>query len=346
VATVAGDRAGSDLDAADLTAGLTPALTPPGDGSVADVAAASALRAALHVQQPSGIDALPGPLLLLVEGDRLVYSGQLVGALGRVLADGLDRPLTAIVHDDDESAVRRLLATAASNPDVDDRPKPAGPVVVRIVDDGGVQRHIEFVATRERASGTTSFLLHGWDVSAYVRRESALKNMALHDPLTDLANRLLFAERVTGELRRRRRSHRQVAVLYADLDGFKEVNDTWGHRAGDLLLVSLAARLRDGLRPDDTLARLGGDEFGVCCPDLDSSDDALVVAHRVVEAATAPLSLGGATIRVSISVGVAMAVDDDLADGGQRLMARADLAMYAAKQAGRTRVALAPLPAD
>src|SRR5256885_597296 len=110
---------------------------------------------------------------------------------------------------------------------------------------------------------------------------------------------------------------------------------------GDMLLTSLADRLRDCVRPGDVLARLGGDEFAVCCPDLASADDALAVAHRLVEEATAPVRLGSALIRVSVAVGVALAAEDEPADGEQ-LIARADLAMYAAKRAGPARVALAP----
>jgi diguanylate cyclase (GGDEF)-like protein len=276
-------------------------------------------------------DQRPDPLSVPSGPARIVVTD---GIVTEVVAPTLDddsvvgRQFTSLVHPDDETTVKALL-------DADD-----GSIhTLRLVAADGETSQLELSLESRGARRVT---LRGWDVTAHVRRQQVLEQLALHDPLTGLANRLLFGERLHDELRRRRRTGSALAVLYADLDGFKTVNDTWGHRAGDLLLSAVAARLRNCLRPGDVLARLGGDEFGVCCPDINGSEAALAVAHRLVEEATAPVNLGGAVVRVSMSVGVALAEDEDVTDYGGRLLARADLAMYAAKHRGRDRVAISP----
>ena len=254
---------------------------------------------------------------------------------GPVFLRAVDRALIApfggALHPDDERAVGELFATATH--------RTTDAVLVRWVMPSGELRHFELVLTSGRGQGDPH--VHAWDVSAHVRNQQTLEHLALHDPLTGLPNRLFFEERVHEELRRRTRTGAQVAVLYADLDGFKQVNDTWGHAAGDILLTTLADRLREAVRPGDSVARLGGDEFALCCPDLSSTDDALLVAHRLIDDVTTPVAIGSALVRVSVAVGVALAEVDDPA-GSEELIARADLAMYAAKNAGRERVAVAP----
>jgi diguanylate cyclase (GGDEF)-like protein len=266
----------------------------------------------------------PGPVRIVIT-DGIVTEVSAPSAHPEAI---VGHPFVSLVHPDDEVALKDLLQTRSP-----------GIRSIRVGAADGVVSYFELSvesAVRGRA------VLTGWDVTGHVHHRRGLERLALHDPLTGLANRLLFGERLHDELRRRRRTGANMAVMYADLDGFKAVNDTWGHRAGDLLLTALASRVRSCLRPGDVLARLGGDEFGICCPDIADHDAALVVAHRVVEEATAPFNLGGAVVRVSISIGVAMAGDDDVGDYGGRLLARADLAMYAAKQSGKERVAVAP----
>jgi diguanylate cyclase (GGDEF)-like protein len=283
-----------------------------------------------------------GPLRLRVENG-LVTAARGAAAGATPIARVVGRELSSLVHADDDVIVKELLQSA-----YDDEPHPT-PVVVRFRMDDGELLYVEVVVERLAGAGDSlvdALEIQGWDVTRHVRRQQALEQVALHDSLTGLANRALFNERMHEELRRQRRTSHEVAVLYADLDGFKNVNDTWGHRAGDLLLTALAHRLRGCLRPGDTLARLGGDEFAVCCPDLNDAEAAMAVAHRLIDAATAPVSLGGAVVRVAMSVGVAMAIESDLDDGGTQLVARADLAMYAAKHAGHDRVALSPTPAE
>jgi len=251
-----------------------------------------------------------GPIFLRLEGDTLAA------------------PFDGALHPDDHLAVEALLSLDA---DVRD------PVLVRWLTPGADERYFEVAILRGREGLA---IVHSWEVTAHIRQQQVLEHLALHDPLTGLANRVLFKERVRGELRRRIRTDRDVAVVYADLDGFKEINDTWGHAAGDVVLTTLADRLRECVRPGDVVARLGGDEFAICCPDLSGAEDATAVAHRLVDDATKPVPIGSTLVRVSVAVGVALAEPDEPSDGGQ-LIARADLAMYAAKGEGQTRVVLA-----
>ncbi|WP_433305725.1 diguanylate cyclase domain-containing protein [Actinoplanes sp. CA-030573] len=168
-----------------------------------------------------------------------------------------------------------------------------------------------------------------------VEYAATLHHQAFHDHLTGLANRAQLRSRLEEALLRARRgSH--VAVMLIDLDGFKQVNDTYGHAAGDQLLVTVAQRLRDGVRGADTAARLGGDEFAVLLDGMDAPEDAVTVAERLLVALQEPLTVGGAEIRPGGSIGVAIWRGHADIDA---LLHQADTAMYAAKSAGKGRVA-------
>ena len=178
-------------------------------------------------------------------------------------------------------------------------------------------------------------------ISSAVERhlvEEEIRHRALHDPLTTLPNRALALDRLEGALARRRRDGRAVAVLLLDLDQFKLVNDSLGHSAGDELLVALAPRLHDAVRPSDTVARLGGDEFLIVCEQLDGAREAIRVAERVAQAVSQPIVLASGHHFITASLGIALAesADDDPAD----LVRDADAAMYRAKERGRGRFEL------
>jgi diguanylate cyclase (GGDEF)-like protein/PAS domain S-box-containing protein len=164
------------------------------------------------------------------------------------------------------------------------------------------------------------------------RLEASLEHRASHDPLTGLPNRRLFADRVEEATSRTRRRHGVAAVLFTDLDAFKQVNDELGHDAGDRLLTAIAGRLRGAIRPGDTIARLGGDEFGVLCEDLRDQRDGVAVAERVIEAVALPVELAEREVRVRASVGIAFATEHGV--DGDALLRQADAAMYRAKQQG------------
>ncbi|MDQ6846806.1 MAG: EAL domain-containing protein [Candidatus Dormibacteraeota bacterium] len=165
--------------------------------------------------------------------------------------------------------------------------------------------------------------------------QEQLSHQAFHDSLTDLANRSLFSDRIDHALLRRSRTGKPVAVLFIDLDDFKGVNDTLGHSAGDQLLIGVAERLRNALRRPDTAARLGGDEFAVLIEDIDTAMEAELVAERIFAALVEPFAIAGQSVTVHASIGVA--VSDDDTDSASRLMRHADVAMYAAKSAGKSR---------
>src|SRR3954454_23415989 len=155
---------------------------------------------------------------------------------------------------------------------------------------------------------------------------------ALHDSLTGLPNRSLFLDRMRHALARAERGDEPVAVLFCDLDGFKTVNDSLGHRTRDRLLVFLAERLIESLRPADTIARLGGDEFAVLLEELREPGDAARAAQRLLDALEAPFELRDREFYVSVSIGIAAGKDD-----AETLLRDADLAMYRAKSLGKGR---------
>ncbi len=169
--------------------------------------------------------------------------------------------------------------------------------------------------------------------------EHRLAHESMHDPLTGLPNRLLFIDRLGLSLARGRRTESQTAVLFLDLDRFKNINDSLGHDAGDELLKSVAARLESVVRPGDTVARFGGDEFTILCEDLArerSRDRATEIAQRVVAAMAQPFVVRGSETFVGVSAGIALSGDGE--ETAEVLLRDADAAMYHAKDAGRGRI--------
>jgi diguanylate cyclase (GGDEF)-like protein len=167
-----------------------------------------------------------------------------------------------------------------------------------------------------------------------------LEHQALHDALTGLPNRTLLTNRVAHALAPGRRgAERRVAVMVLDLDDFKKINDSYGHSAGDALLIELRRRLYTAVRPEDTVARLGGDEFGLLVHDAASDEQALEIAERVRAAVGAPARVAGARVQTSASVGVAIAGPGAVAE---ELLRNADVAMYRAKAERRGVVAFEP----
>jgi diguanylate cyclase (GGDEF)-like protein/PAS domain S-box-containing protein len=186
---------------------------------------------------------------------------------------------------------------------------------------------LEFVATQ---------------VAAAIERkqaESRLRHMARHDPLTDLANRGLLMDRLEAALAQARRSHAGLALLYLDLDDFKQVNDRHGHAAGDALLREAARRLTGCVRESDTVARIGGDEFVVLLGGVQTPDDAQRVAEKIRDALNQPIEVEGRLLSASPSIGIARHPEDG-GDAAQ-LLRFADEAMYRAKSAGGNRLEFA-----
>jgi diguanylate cyclase (GGDEF)-like protein len=167
--------------------------------------------------------------------------------------------------------------------------------------------------------------------------EAQLVHRSLHDPLTGLPNRILFGDRLRHALLRGHREHTPTCVLIIDLDGFKAINDAYGHPIGDLALVAFAERLRSVLRASDTAARLGGDEFSIVCENTDRPD-AEVLADRLRASVAEPMSLAGTIVELGMSIGIGWAPGgtppEESIDG---VIREADDAMYADKTQHRHR---------
>ncbi|MBW4055128.1 MAG: diguanylate cyclase [Proteobacteria bacterium] len=160
-----------------------------------------------------------------------------------------------------------------------------------------------------------------------------LESLALNDPLTGLANRRLLADRMSMALVHAHRNKSAMAVVYLDLDGFKQINDTFGHGTGDILLKMVAERLVRAVREEDTVARLGGDEFIIALWHVSGVDYAASAAVRAIEAVLLPYEIEGTTVNISTSAGVS--IYPDHGEDADTLMKSADAALYEAKAAGK-----------
>jgi diguanylate cyclase (GGDEF)-like protein/PAS domain S-box-containing protein len=173
------------------------------------------------------------------------------------------------------------------------------------------------------------------DVTEKKQADEIIWKHANYDLLTQLPNRRMFRNRLEHEIKMAHRTGRSLALLFIDLDKFKEVNDTLGHEAGDLLLVKVSERLLASVRESDTVARMGGDEFTAILPQIDAPGDAERVARAIVESMSKPFDLNGKTVDISASVGIAAYPAD--AKDMDTLLTQADMAMYVAKAKGRGR---------
>jgi diguanylate cyclase (GGDEF)-like protein len=170
-------------------------------------------------------------------------------------------------------------------------------------------------------------------LSTTIAQRDIIHHQAAHDPLTGLPNKTLMDDRLAMACERATRDNALAALLFIDLDGFKGVNDSHGHEAGDRVLVEVAGRLEAGLRKVDTAARLGGDEFLVVLDGISSRADADTVAAKLIELVGQPIDVGGEAVRIGVSIGIAVFPDDtrQVSD----LVRLADCAMYAVKRAGK-----------
>jgi diguanylate cyclase (GGDEF)-like protein/PAS domain S-box-containing protein len=174
------------------------------------------------------------------------------------------------------------------------------------------------------------------------RTHSRLEFLAQYDQLTELPNRALFLDRLRSSLQRAQRDSLRLAVLYLDMDNFKQINDTFGHTTGDHLLREVAHRLRQCVRESDTVGRLGGDEFAVLLHDIDRPEDATLVAEKILVALSVPYVLEGKTLMSAPSLGIAVYPEHGQSD--LHLIRHADEAMYAAKRSGGKRYIVVEAP--
>ncbi len=171
------------------------------------------------------------------------------------------------------------------------------------------------------------------DVSERHRMQERIAHLALHDPLTGLPNSRLLGDRLEQALAAAKRAQRPMGVMYVDLDGFKLVNDTHGHAAGDLVLQEFAARLKNVLRETDSTARVGGDEFVAILSETGGEADIIHAAERVLAASARPFNIGSAHVTLSASAGIA--IYPQHGEDAESLLHRADMAMYEAKRSGK-----------
>ena len=200
--------------------------------------------------------------------------------------------------------------------------------------DGGVYPEwLSIVAVRDENGVATNFIGVFTDISERKQNEAHIKHLAHHDVLTGLPNRLLLEDRLSQAMLKSKRSNRPMALIFIDLDRFKNINDTLGHEVGDNLLVQAAQRGLAVLRDTDTLSRQGGDEFVVVLPELDSRHDATHVTRKLLAALCQPYLLAGHELTISGSAGIALYPEDG--ETSSELLRKADAAMYRAKAEGR-----------
>lgn len=170
------------------------------------------------------------------------------------------------------------------------------------------------------------------DISYLKEREEELEKIAFHDALTGLPNRLVLYDRIKQSILKSNRSKMKFSICYLDLDGFKPVNDMYGHHAGDLVLMKVASRFLNLVRKNDTVARLGGDEFVILLQDTSDLNELKIFLERILNSISKPIDLPVSSVTVSVSIGVSVQQDDCDAE---QLLHQADLAMYAAKKEGK-----------
>ena len=192
---------------------------------------------------------------------------------------------------------------------------------------------ITYIPEYDSSKRVVGFYVLGNNVTERKLNEARLESIALYDALTGLANRLLLADRVSQAIAHAQRHSTAMALIYLDLDGFKQVNDTFGHDIGDLLLREVSERMVSSLRQEDTVARLGGDEFVIAIWQVNGAHDVAKVAAKLLTTVSQPYSIRGQTLNLTASAGVGIypAQGKDL----ETLLKNADLAMYEAKRSGK-----------
>jgi diguanylate cyclase (GGDEF)-like protein/PAS domain S-box-containing protein len=284
----------------------------------------------LLLEQAQSIGQIGSWSLTLSGERRLAWSREMFRIFGIAERqfDGTSADFLARVHPEDrarvEAAVDSAIATGGGYS-----------IELRILRADGELRWVNERATVERDAAGTALRLIGvsQDITERKLAEQRIEFLATRDPLTELPNRLLLNERITQGMASAERNGTQLALLFIDLDRFKTINDSLGHRIGDLMLQHVAARLRRCVRKEDTLARLGGDEFMVILDGLRDAAAAAQVARKILRLLSRPYLIDGHQLNTSCSVGISLYPADG--QDVQTLMKNADTAMYHAKERGR-----------
>jgi diguanylate cyclase (GGDEF)-like protein/PAS domain S-box-containing protein len=234
------------------------------------------------------------------------------------------------VHPDDREQALNTLAEVLKRPGLHP------PLEFRVPHKDGSWRYLEHVVNNLLDDpAVRGVVVNSWDVTERKALVEQLSYQAFHEPLTGLPNRALFMDRLEHALTRANRRGTKVAVMFMDLDNFKVINDSLGHKAGDQLLVAVAERLKACLRPEDTAARLGGDEFTILVEDVTGVGEVVRIAERIAEILQPPVPLGEQVVFATVSTGIAL--NSTAREQPADLLRHADLAMYQAKHRGRAR---------
>jgi diguanylate cyclase (GGDEF)-like protein/PAS domain S-box-containing protein len=268
-------------------------------------------------------------MIVAVDGALRFASPAAERTLGLSPEDVTGKNLLDLWAGDDGERLKAFLAEVAATPG-----RPVGPVELRI-ERGLVRYVLEIVGSNLTDDPAVQGLaLNFRDISERKALEEQLRQLAFHDPLTLLANRSLFRDRVQHALTLAQRGRHQAAVMFLDLDNFKNINDSLGHDAGDRLLQAVAQRLVKATRFSDTVARLGGDEFAILLEGIATIAEVESLAASLIEGLGQPFMLSATEVRVSASIGVAFSAFEADAEA---LLSKADIAMYHAKAAGKNR---------
>jgi diguanylate cyclase (GGDEF)-like protein/PAS domain S-box-containing protein len=280
------------------------------------------------------VEALPGAILTSTPNGGLRYvSPQIEKILGYTFDDlqgGWASLVTQFIHEDDRERLYAALREGVANSS-----RISHECRVYAADGDVTWVQIESVLVDDGSPDAPVWQTLIFDVTERHSLTEQLTHQAFHDALTGLPNRLLFDDRVNHALERSRRDHLLTAVCFIDLDNFKIVNDSLGHKYGDLLVVEVAQRLRACLRQGDTVARLGGDEFALLLEGQRDHDETIVVAERILEFLAKPYDIDGQPVFTSASIGITFADRDPIP--GAELIRHADVAMYEAKWRGKGR---------
>ncbi len=267
-----------------------------------------------------------------VDGVVLYASPSVQQTFGHTPDEVLGRTLSEMVHHSDAARVTTMVAAAAAAP-------PGQPLTseFRVRHASLEWRDVEVLAANLLADeAVQGIVLNVRDISERKAFQAELEHQAFHDTLTGLPNRALFRNRVEHALISQRRDKLPVAVLFLDIDDFKNINDSLGHAAGDEVLREVGSRLEDCMRPVDTAARLGGDEFAILIRESESELRSIEIAHRVMEVLSATVKLDGRDITLASSVGIAFSDQGMIsAADAEELLRNADAAMYMAKESGK-----------
>ncbi len=297
-----------------------------------------------------------GSVIELIEGDEMVYhaaSGTVKDYIGlRIAREG------SLSGHCVQSGEIEICNDTASDPRVNleacKKIDAVSMMLVPLRHQNEIRGVLKIISDKKNAFGNTEIytlhLLAGIMGSAlgqqllvrdHQRIEDRLRQQAQNDSLTGLPNRSLFYDRLTHAIIRHVRSQTYLCLMYMDLDGFKAVNDTYGHGVGDKLLCEFAKRIQAGVRASDTFARLGGDEFTLIAENLRNKDEATLIANKIIAATNEAFDIEQQQIHVGVSIGIAMIIGGGLSS--QALLKAADSALYKSKKAGRNQFQFAEI---